>query len=96
MASSNTASNTSATPLLGASESRSLGDSEIQVIVVSPAVDSSVQEMEEGERGDSTAASSQQDRGPSEEREGERGQNDHIGVDIEGLGLPHPTPVANA
>ena len=101
MASSNTSSNTSATPLLSGSDSSSLGDSQIQVIVVSPAV---VQETEEGERNDSTTVEvvmnstqqAQEQERPRGEREGERGQNGHIVVDVEGLGHLHPAPVVNA
>lgn len=105
VASSNTSSNTSATPLLNASDSHSYGDREVQVIVVSPAVDSSVQETEEGMRDDSTAvemdvSSAQQDQEPERprgERQGEsNGQDGHISVDVEGLGLLHPAPVVNA
>ena len=71
------------------------------MVVVRPAVDSSMQEMEEGGRDvDSVVAIEvqQQEQSPREEEREREGQSDHIGVDIEGpAGLvQHAAPVANA
>ena len=69
------------------------------MIVVRPAGDSSVQEMEGGGEREVSSVVQQQEQNVREEEREREGQSDHIGVDIEGAagGLVHPAaPVANA